>query len=184
VHRYLWVLLLWPLWGQAAEVHTLEVHYVDGALNVQLDAELNARVAALRSVLSDYRNLSLLMPVVQNSKVIAGAPPGWTRVHAELQGCIWIFCRDLDHVMDVKRDDNGRSLAKTVPGAGDFASGTIRWHLQAVGKYRSRLVLNAHLVPDIWVPPLIGPYLIERKVRHQFFLAVSRLERAGRRAQR
>jgi len=39
--------------------------------------------------------------------------------------------------------------------------------------------MDLWLEPDIWIPPLIGPYLIERRVRRELQEALRALEAAA-----
>ena len=47
----------------------------------------------------------------------------------------------------------------------------------------SRLIFFAALTPDFWVPPLIGPYIIKKKMREEAVETVLGLERLASAAQ-
>ena len=51
---------------------------------------------------------------------------------------------------------------QVVPGAGDIKAGRADWRFSAEGENTTRMVFDAEIEPDFWVPPLIGPYLIAR----------------------
>ena len=88
---------------------------------------------------------------------------GRLRVRSVVRVCILIFCKRVVQVQDVTLVDDHTVVATMVPGAGDFRAGLSRWELTAVGA-ATELHFTQVFEPDFWVPPLIGPWLIEKKL--------------------
>ena len=71
---------------------------------------------------------------------------------------------------------NGHLHADVIPSESDFKYGHADWRMTVEGK-GSRLLFSAALTPDFWVPPLIGPYVIKKKMREEAIETVLGLER-------
>ena len=165
--------------AQAVDFQVLRVQYGDG-LHVELRALVRAPVQSTDRLLSDYDALARLVPIVTESQRIAGAAPGAQRVRTRIQGCVWFMCASLANVIDVTRTGPDAYRAVTVPALSDFTAGNMDWSYTAAG--RNTLVrFDAHLKPTLWLPPLLGPYLLERKVRSQMIQGVRHLEAQARR---
>ncbi len=108
---------------------------------------------------------------------VKAAPGGQgERVRSVLQSCIWFFCRKVVQVEDVVEPDAHRILARIVPGRGDFKRGWSAWRLSAQGA-RTKLHYEASRVPDFWIPPLIGPWVVAHTLREQLQAGIPVLER-------
>ena len=164
--------------AQAVDFRVLRVHYGDG-LHVELRALVKAPVQRIDRLLSNYDALARLVPIVTDSKRIAGAAPGAQRVRTRLSGCVWFMCASLTNVIDVTRTGPGAYRAATVPALSDFSAGDMDWSYTAAGRY-TLVRFDAHLKPILWLPPLLGPYLVERKVRSQLIQGVRHLEAQAR----
>jgi hypothetical protein len=164
--------------AQAVDFRVLRVHYGDG-LHVELRALVRAPVQRIDRLLSNYDALARLVPIVTDSHRIAGAAPGAQRVHTQVRGCVWFMCASLTNVIDVTRTGAGAYRAVTVPALSDFGAGHMDWSYTAAGHY-TLVRFDAQLKPTLWLPPLLGPYLVERKVRSQLIQGVRHLERQAR----
>jgi hypothetical protein len=56
--------------------------------------------------------------------------------------------------------------ATILPQSSDFRRGRAQWRLTAEGN-STLMQFNAELVPDFFMPPLIGPWLIRREMANQ-----------------
>jgi len=111
--------------------------------------------------------------------VLGRDPDGSTRVHTRSRVCVWVFCKTLEHVQRMRQSGPGRLEADSVPQLSDFAYGFTRWELAPEGD-GTRFELRAELRPGFWVPPLLGPLLIERGLSSSALQALEGLERESR----
>lgn len=167
-----------PPAAQAVDFRVLRVHYGDG-LHVQLRALVRAPVQRVDRLLSHSDALARLVPIVTDSQRIAGAAPGAQRVRTKVRGCVWFMCAALTNVIDVTRTGAGAYRAVTVPALSDFSAGEMDWSYKASGHY-TLVRFDATLKPTLWLPPLLGPYLVQRKVRSQLIQGVRHLEMQAR----
>ena len=66
-------------------------------------------------------------------------------------------------------------LAIIVPGQSDFKYGTTIWKITARGR-RTLLVYEASMQPDFFIPPMIGRYLVQKKLKDELLVSFSRIE--------
>lgn len=159
----------------AAELERLQLSFRDGVLELGLQARVAVPRERLEGSLEDYRNLAILLPLVKESRVMAGTEP--PRVWSRLEGCLWFLCKRLVHVMQVQVGPDGLHYGQTLPALSDFRAGWARWRVEALDA-DSRLVLQARLTPRLRVPPVIGPWYVERRLRGELEAAIANLEPA------
>ena len=156
-------LLLIPVSAGAGEILDLYVGHEAGVYSVALDARLDAPRAHVYHLVTDYEHLADINPSIQESRVLRVTGPDEHRVHSILRVCILIFCKEMTQVQDVQQRGEGLIEALTVPALSDFRRGVFRWQLLEEDTV-TRMRFIAELEPDFWVPPVIGPWLIKRKL--------------------
>jgi len=144
--------------------------------SITFDAVVDAPPQRVYEVLADYAKLGALSPAIIAMSVKAAPGGRGERVRSELKSCVWLFCRKIVQVEDVIEPDARTISARIVPGEGDFESGWCFWRVTAEGA-GTRLHYEASRVPAFWIPPLIGPWAIERTLRAQLESSIPVLER-------
>ena len=148
------VLLLMPLSATAVDITSSGVTQEDSVYTVHVDAHFE-----------------------ESSVLISTAD--WQRVRTVVNVCILIFCKHMVQVQDVRMPDAYTIEASMVPGAGDFRSGEARWVLQE-HTGATRLHFSHVFEPDFWVPPLIGPWMIENKLVEEVEVTARYIEHQAR----
>jgi hypothetical protein len=160
----------------AGEVLQVGVGRVDQRYAVDIDARFNAPVERLRVLLTDYPNLARINDSIQRSEVLAGAPAQQQRVRIEARVCVGVFCKNIVQVQDVGVLADGSILAAIVPHGSDFRYGIARWQFwdEPTG---TRMRFHSEIEPAFWVPPIIGPWLIQSALQAETLNSVANLER-------
>ncbi len=169
-------LFLVPILAAAAHIELLEVQRREDLFLLQLNARLNAPVDVVWHILTDYPGLHRLSAAVLESRVLDGGTAAYPLVHTRSHVCVWIFCKDIEHTQRMRRISQDRLEADSVAQSSDFTYGYTRWVLthDASG---TRFELVTELRPAFWVPPLIGPLLVESGLRRTALEALQGLER-------
>lgn len=172
----LWIVSLVGCAAIAGEVNSIQVIRQDEIYRVEINALINVPPDVVRSLLTDYKNLTRISPAVLESTVLSVRAKRIHRVYTITRLCILIYCTDLKQIQDMEQLPNGDLTATIVPGEGHFKRGTATWQLTDEQK-STRLLFQAGLVPNFWMPPIIGPWLIRQLLYREAVQTVQGLER-------
>lgn len=170
MRRLACLLLLCVTAGARAEsVEQLDIGRDDGRYRIELRATLNAPLADTYAVFSDFRNLPKINDAVESVEALPSPVAGLERWRTRVRVCISFFCSHLKQVQDVQDSRDGdvyRLVATVIPSMSNLRYGVAHWQLERCGT-QTCLTFVAELEPDFWVPPLVGPWAIERTLRRQ-----------------
>lgn len=165
----------------AARMLSLDVIRSGDSYGAEFEAELEAPVAAVYAVLTDYEQIPRLSPVVRGVTVTATGEPGVARVRSELESCVLFFCRRMVQVQEIREEGGYRLSSRMIAQGSDFSAGSSQWRLEARGA-NTYLYHRTTKTPGFFVPPLIGPWAIQRRLREHAEDGVQRLEALARQA--
>lgn len=169
---------LYAATASAADVHVAAASRAGDSYRVSVDAVVSAPLADVRSLLTDYDHLGRINPSIQDSEIVLQRQPGDLRVRTVTDVCVWIYCKRLRQVQDVTEAGDGSIVAIVIPEQSDFNYGYAHLSLwqEAAG---TRVRLQGELAPNFWIPPLIGPWLIKRKLVEEALVTIGNLERVA-----
>ncbi|MBI5040670.1 MAG: SRPBCC family protein [Gammaproteobacteria bacterium] len=173
------ILMLWLAGVGAAwagEVLDVGVERIEQRYAVDIDARFNTPAERLRVLLTDYPNLARINDSIQRSEVLEKNAPQQHCVRTEAHVCVGLFCKTIVQVQDVGVQADGTILATLRPQGSDFSYGIARWQFweEPTG---TRMRFHSEIEPAFWVPPIIGPWLIQRALRAETLKSVANLER-------
>jgi len=175
-HSYFFTLvLLLATTLQAGEILVATVEHKDKRYFVSLDVLINADSERVYSALTNFNQLSAINPAITNSNLIYSLSDTQHRVEVKIESCITFFCKKLVQVQDVEELPGKLILTTVVPEKSDFDYAHARWKVSSE-QGRTRVTFDSDLKPSFWVPPLIGPLLIEKKLRDDALAVVDGLE--------
>jgi hypothetical protein len=166
-----------PLWAGA--VYSVDVTRVGEAYRASIESRVQAPPEVVFAMLTDYEHLSRISPSIRESRIIARLDPWLHRVRTVTRLCVLVFCVDLIQVQDMAQYPPGEIAATVLPQYSNLSCGSGRWRLASDGS-GTYLSFEAQLVPDFWVPPLIGSALLRHMLRKEAERTVSGLERLYR----
>lgn len=178
--------LLLPATAQAVVVDSLQVTQNGARYRVAMKVQLAAPARAAYAVISDYQNLPRLNPAVQKAQLLPeSTQPEMTRLQTRVRMCFSFFCKTLDQVQDMRASPEiagGRISASVLPERSDLRYGQADWRIVECGDSAasSCLEFSAELEPRFWIPPLIGPWVMERKLRQEALQTSEGIERLAR----
>ena len=133
----------------------------------------------MRNVLTDFMHIDRLNPSIIESEVVQNHEDESVSVRTKVIGCAAYFCEELERVERVRVLPSGDLLAEIVPELSQFEAGHTRWRIKAAGE-RCEVSYDAEMAPDIYIPPVIGKYLIKKSIREEMQVSFSNLERISR----
>ena len=153
----------------------------DGDLySIHMQAQLGLAAATVHDTFARFENLPRINPAVEQVQRRPG-PADATRLYTQVRVCVAFFCTRMHQVQDIRSTAHDGSYdidARVLPEQSDLKRGSAHWHIAPCGA-GSCLDFAANLEPDFWVPPLIGPWLIQRKLKEEARVTVRGIERVA-----
>lgn len=172
------ICVLWAAAGMAGKVYMAAASHQNGVYLVEVDALVYVPEPQVRELLTDYNDLGKVNQAIEVSEIIKTREPGDYRVRTETEACVWFYCKRIYQVQDVIETYDGTVTATVIPELSDFRNGYARLNLwQETGG--TRVLIRSEVEPDFWIPPLIGPWLIKRKLQSEALETVRNLERVA-----
>ncbi len=169
------LLLLLPSLAASADLINIKVEKKGKRYYVQSESVYYASRPALFHVLLDYENFDKVSSVFTESYFLEpaddGAPRGFTRV----SGCVLFFCTQIDRVDRLYVDEFESIVAKTEPENSDFKHSVGRWRFEG-DESATRIHYEFEMEPGFWVPPIIGPYFLKKRLYEGAGDAMQRVE--------
>lgn len=115
-------------------------------------------------VLTDYDHMTRFLPNLQSSKILSKSP---TRLEVAQKGGVahGPISITFDVVRDVQLKPYTEIISHVISGDLKKVDGTTRLAPEGEG---TRVTFHSESIPNVWVPPGIGPTLIENETRDQF----------------
>jgi hypothetical protein len=161
-------LAAWSAGALAWQLDHVDVTRDGAQYHADLEVKLDVPRDRAFAVFSDFRNLKTINDAVEEITFMHSDVPGATRLFTRVRVCVAWFCRHLTQVQDIVRDDRDGALglsATVLPQFSNLRSGHAQWSMRDCGG--TCLHFHADLEPAFWVPPVIGPWLIQRKMRSE-----------------
>ncbi len=181
--RRRYVTILAGLWlagnAQAAQFYSLRVSHDAGRYQVSADVYLAAPLPAVYQVLTDYNHLTRITGAIRQSRVVRHVDAHTVIVFVETRACVLFFCHSIRQTQRVTELPPRYIIAKTIAAESNVKSGRASWHLDQDGN-GTRMHWQMTLTPDFWVPPLIGPALVEGELRAQGKYTAEGVEKLAR----
>lgn len=150
----------------ASIIDHVEVVHAGKRYQVVMHARMQTDADRAYAVFTDFSRLKDVNTAIIRSDPIAGAPEGAQRLHTQVRVCVLGICRVFDQVQDMHKEPPENLHARVIPELSNLRFGRANWRIWDDGDY-ARLIFEAEVEPDFWVPPLIGPWLIKRKLEQE-----------------
>ena len=158
-----------------ADLRTVEVDREENRYSLRSEAYFAASREDLYRVLTNYDLFEQFSSAYVETRNIDEDERGRPRFFTRMQGCVLLFCRSFVRHGYLLLTPDTEIVAITEPEGSDFTYSRERWQLQAEGE-GTRLIYDFEMEPGFWVPPVIGPYVIQRSLRSDGTDAVDRIE--------
>jgi carbon monoxide dehydrogenase subunit G len=143
---------------------TVDVQKKDGMLVVDVELFVGVSPSEAWAVLTDYDHMAQFLPNLRSSKVIEKADG---KIKIDQVGAVsyGFLSVPFEVVREVELKPETEILAHAISGSLKKESASTR--LQADGG-GTRIFYHSESVPNVWVPPGIGPEFVKDEVHTQF----------------
>ncbi|MGD9408219.1 MAG: SRPBCC family protein [Gammaproteobacteria bacterium] len=169
------LLLFSPAVLQAAEFRSLEFFKDGDRYVVESDIYLEAPPDGVYRVLTDYEGFPELSSIFVEGRMLEPVIDGSGLVFLHMKGCVLFFCRDVRLVERLEVVPETRVEVFVDPERSDLDYGWARWDIAAEGG-GALVRYEMEMVPQFWIPPVIGPLIIKAALRLRGLRAARRLE--------
>ena len=168
-------LFLWSGLLSAAELRFIEVDRDDDLYSLQSVTWFDTRPEDLYAVLTDYEMFHRFTSAIVESKNLDPDSEGRPEFYTRMEGCVLFWCRSFVRIGYLVLDPMHEIKAIVDADRSDFKISTERWRLRSE-ENGTLLIYEFEMIPDFWVPPVIGPYYIKRALRSGGERAAERIE--------
>jgi hypothetical protein len=162
---------------QSGERPEIEIVENSGVYKIKVVATIAAPASYVRYVLTDYKHIYRLNPSIIESEVLEQTDAEVT-VRTKVVGCAAYFCEELDRVEKVTILQSGDIYAEIIPELSQFASGQTYWRIKQQGE-NSEVIYISEMEPDIYIPPVVGKFLIKKSIREGMLTSFRNLEKVS-----
>jgi len=173
------VLLLLCGFAHAVELREVNMDKEDGVFMLRSVVWFDAHPAPLYAVFINYDLAKQFSSFVAESRNLEPDENGRRRFYIRNEGCVWFFCKSFQRTGVVEHTFHTYIRSTADAEQSDFESSVETWTFEAEGE-GTRVVYTWQLQPKFWVPPLIGPYVLRRKLERDSLRALNRIEALAR----
>jgi len=175
IFSVIFILLSTNITVNAGDVIEAKVEHKDKQYFVTLEVVINADSQQVFRLLTDYENLTSLSDSIKESRLIYSLSDNDHRVQVKTKACVTFFCKTINQVQDVEELPGMVIVTTSIPAKSDVDYAHARWKVTAENGL-TRINFNSDLKPSFWIPPVIGPPLIERTLRNEALAVIKGLE--------
>jgi hypothetical protein len=164
--------------GRALSVQSIEASVDDDVYRISLVARVDAPVADVAAVLTDYAAYRSLDPRIRSSMVVSSNGQDIELVRTTVRACAGLFCRNVERVERVERFE-GELVATVVPERSNLKWGVTRTTWEAADD-ATRVTYQAEFEPDFWVPSIIARRYAVRALKSSTLELFDNVEKRAR----
>ena len=172
-------LLISSMIVSSASLKKSSIEYKDKRFLYSFEAQINARHDKVLDKLHNFEQWDRLNGNISKSKVLETLPGNKIKRLLTLTQCIFTFCFNLKFV-EIVTLSKDRLEMNIVAGEGNFSAGRAIWETVSKGADKTWIRVNATLTPDFWIPPLIGPLVLEKVFLKQINQTIETIEMLAR----
>jgi hypothetical protein len=162
-----------------ANLPEIKITENDGVYQINIMAWIDAPARFVRDVLTDFIHIYRLNPSIIESDVLTRHDDGAVSVRTRILGCVAYLCEELERVEKVSLLPSGDLLAEIVPELSHFNSGQTLWRIKSLGE-QSVVSYTASVEPKVFIPPLVGNFMVEKSITKEMQTSLANLEKIAR----
>lgn len=160
---------------QAAELLDVQVDLRNERYRLYSEVQFDVSRQALYDLLIDYEKFEKFTSAIVESQNKEPDEKGRPGFYARMEGCVLLFCKSFIRNGYLLLTPITEIVAITDPEESDFKYSRERWQLIPTDE-GTLMIYDFEMEPAFWVPPVIGPYMIQKTLRRGAHRAVDRIE--------
>jgi len=160
------LLLTMPALGTASELQLVTVDREDGTYTMHAVVRFDATLEQLYDVLIDWDLSTQFSSIVVESRDVEADEQGRPQYYSRIKTCVTFFCKDFERHGHVETEPYKWIRAYADPERSDFHISNESWVFSQDDKGAVIVTYDLEFDPKFWVPPVIGPFLVKRKLKN------------------
>lgn len=161
--------------GNAATLRSVTVDRVDGVYVMRSEVWFDVSIDKIFGLFLDWDQSTKFSSVIVESRDIEPDEQGRPRYYSRNRACIWFFCRSFERYGWVSYEPLRYIEATVDPEKSDFDLSDERWEFREEDN-GTVVVYDLKMKPKFFIPPIIGPALMKRKLKSGGARAIDRIE--------
>lgn len=167
----------------AAELRNVEVDRIAGRYVLTSEVWFDTNLESIYAVFLDYDVRSRFSSFIVESHNLEPSADGQRRFYIRNHGCVWFYCQSFERSGHVEHEPLVFIRSTADPETSDFHTSLESWRFQTEGT-GTLVAYDFEFDPKFWIPPLIGPYMLQKKLRNDSIRAIHRIEAIAQALQR
>jgi hypothetical protein len=167
--------LLLPALGSTATLRSVTVDRVDGVYMLHSEVWFDVSIDKIFGVFLDWSQSTKFSSVVVESRNVEPDESGRPRFYSRNRVCIWFYCRSFERHGYYSFESLKYIEASVDPEKSDFHLSDERWEFREEDD-GTVIVYDLKMKPKFFIPPLIGPAIMKRKLKTSGTTAIDRIE--------
>ena len=164
-----------PALSSGAELLDVSVELKNDRYRLYSETRFDVSQEAMFAVISDFAMFEHFTGAIVESKNLPNDDTGRPGFYTRMEGCVLMWCKSFIREGYVLLSPVAEIIAVANPDVSDFKFSRERWQMVPDGD-GIILIYDFEMEPDFWVPPVIGPYMIQRTLKGGAERAVIRIE--------
>ncbi len=152
---------------------TVEVDH--GRYHVFGQSRIDASPEFIYATLMDYDNFHKLADGIADTCFLPPDEAGQLLAYTRFESCVLFFCKTVEKTEHIDGNPNNAIHARAIPQISDFIFNESSWQIEKAGD-QTLLTYEAEFETKFWIPPLIGPWAVRRKLTRTAELIGMRIE--------
>jgi hypothetical protein len=169
------VLLLLCSAAGAGELRSVVVDRNDGRYTLKSEVWFDTDIDSIYAVFLDYDLAAQFTSFIVEARNLDAGEDGQRRFYIRNEGCVWFYCRSFERAGQVEHEPLIFIRSTADPADSDFKFSQEEWRFQTDGE-GTLVAYDFSFEPKFWIPPLIGPYVLQRKLKRDSAGAIDRIE--------
>ena len=159
----------------AAELRNVVVDRSEGRYIMSSEVWFDTDIESIYAVFLDYSYPQQFSGFIVESRNLEPGPGGERRFYIRNHGCIWFYCRSFERSGHVQHEPFVYIRSTADPATSDFHLSLESWRFKTEDG-GTLVAYDFEFEPKFWIPPLIGPYVMQQKLQNDSAGAIDRIE--------
>lgn len=161
--------------AEGADLRSVSIDRVDGVYKMYSVVWFDARIDAVYNVFLDWDLSEQFSSVVVEARNTGSDATGDRGFYTRNRACVLFYCKSVERYGAVEHEALKFIRATADPERSDFHISNESWEFTEEND-GTLITYRLEMRPKFWIPPVIGPYVLKRKMRDDGVEALERIE--------